>query len=50
MLGKLDMEQNKVFYEKEKPKLTKVAKGEEVKCDFRKEKETNKKQTQTDGK
>ena len=47
MLRKLDMEQFKVLLDKEK---TKVTKGEEVKCDFRIEKKTNKKQAQTDGK
>ena len=50
MLRKLDMEQTKVLLEEEKIKLTIVTKGEEVKCDFRIEKETNKKQAQTDGK
>ena len=50
MLRKLDMEQTKVLLEEEKTKLTTVTKGEEVKCDFRIEKETNKKQAQTDGK
>ena len=49
MLRKLDMEQTKVLLEEEKIKLTIVTKGEEVKCDFRIEKETNKKQAQTDG-
>ena len=48
MLRKLDMEQ-KVLLE-EKTKLIPVAEGEEVNCDFRIEKETNKKQAQTDGK
>ena len=50
MLRMLHMEQNKVLLEEEKTKLTTVAEGEEVKCDFRIEKEANKKQTQTDGK
>ena len=50
MLRKLDMKQTKVLSEEEKTKLTTVTKGEEVKCDFRIEKETNKKQAQTDGK
>ena len=50
MLRKLDMEQTKVLLKEEKTKLTTVTKGEEVKCDFRIEKETNKKQAQTDGK
>ena len=50
MLRKLDMEQTKVLLEEEKTKLTTVTKGEEVKCDFRIEKETNKKQAQKDGK
>ena len=49
MLRKLDMEQTKVLLEEEKTKLT-VTEGEEVKCDFRIEKETNKKQAQTDSK
>ena len=49
MLRKLDMEQNKVLLEAEKTKLTTVAEGKEVKCDFRSEKETNK-QAQTDDK
>ena len=48
VLGKLDMEQNKVLLE-EKTKLTTVAEGEQLKCDFRIEKETYKKQIQTDG-
>ena len=50
MLRKLDMEQTKVLLEEEKIKLTIVTKGEEVKCDFRIEKETNKKQAPTNGK
>ena len=50
ILRKLDMEQNKVLLEEEKTKLTTVAEGEEVKCDFRIEIETNKKQTQTEDK
>ena len=50
MLRKLDMEQTKVLLEEEKAKLRAVTKGEEIKCDFRIEKETNKKQAQTDGK
>ena len=50
MFRKLDMKQTKVLLEEEKTKLTTVTKGEEVKCDFRIEKETNKKQAQTDGK
>ena len=50
MLRKLDMEQTKVLLEEEKTKLIPVAEGEEVNCDFRIEKETNKKQAQTDGK
>ena len=43
---------NKIRYillEKEKTKLTIVTQGEEVKCDFRKEKETGKKKAQTNG-
>ena len=48
MLRKFDMEQTKVPLEEEgKTKLTTVTKGEVVKCDFRIEKETNKKQAQT---
>ena len=47
MFRKLDMKQTKVLLEEEKTKLTTVTKGEEVKCDFRIEKETNKKQAQT---
>ena len=52
MLRKLDMEQTKVLSEEEKTKLTTLAEGEEVKCDFRIEKEINKnkKQAETDGK
>ena len=50
MLRKLDMEQTKVLLEEEKTKLTTLTEGEEVKCDFRIEKEINKKQAQTDGK
>ena len=50
MLRKPDMELIKALLEEEKTKLTTVAEGEEVKCDFRIEKETNMKQTQTDGK
>ena len=50
MLRKVDMEQTKVLLEEEKTKLTTVTEGEEVKCYFRIEKETNKKQGQTDGK
>ena len=50
ILRLLDMEQNEVVLEEEKTKLTTVAEGEEEKCDFRIEKETKKKQTQTDGK
>ena len=46
----LDMEKNEVVLEEEKTKLATVAEGEEEKCDFRIEKEANKKQTQTDGK
>ena len=49
MLRKADMEQTKVLLEEEKTKLTTVTEGEEV-CDFRIEKETNKKQAQTDDK
>ena len=49
MLRKLNMEQKKVLLEEEKTKLITVAEGEEVKCDFRIEKETNK-HTKTDGK
>ena len=43
MLRKLDMEQTKVLLEEEKTTLTIVTEGEEVKCDFRIEKQTNKK-------
>ena len=43
MLRKLDIEQTKVLLEEEKTKLTTVTEGEEVKCYFRIEKETNKK-------
>ena len=50
MLRKLDMEQTKVLLEEEKATLTTVTEGEEVKCDLRIEKETNKNQVQTDGK
>ena len=50
MLRKPDMEPIKALLEEEKTKLTTVAEGEEAKCDFRIEKETNTKQTQTDGK
>ena len=50
MLRKLDMEQTKVLLEEEKTTLTIVTEGEEVKCDFRIEKQTNKKQGQTHGK
>ena len=50
MLRKLDMEQTKVLLEEEKTKLTTLTEDEEVKCDFRIEKEINKKQAQTDGK
>ena len=50
MLRKFDMEQTKVLLEEEKTTLTTVTEGEEVKCDFRIEKETNKKQAQTHGK
>ena len=41
MLRKLAMEQTKVLLAEEKTRLT-VTEGEEVKCDFRIEKETNK--------
>ena len=47
MIRKLNMEQNKVLLEEEKTKLTSVAEGEEIKCDFRIENQTNKKQTET---
>ena len=50
MLRKLDMEQTKVLLEEEKAKLITVTEGEEAKCDLKIEKETNKKQAQTDGK
>ena len=50
MLRKLDMKQNKVLLKEEQTKLITVAEGEEVKCDFRIEKETNKRHTQTNGK
>ena len=50
MLRKLDMEQTKVLLEDEKTKLITVTEGEEVKCNFRIEKEKNKKQAQTGGK
>ena len=49
MLRKLHMEQYKALLEEKKTKLTTVAKGEEVKGDFRIEKETHK-HTQIDGK
>ena len=49
MLRNLDMEHTKVLLEGENTELTTVTEGEEVKCDFRIEKETNK-QAQTDGK
>ena len=50
MLRKLDMEQTKILLKEEKTKLTTVTEGGEVICDFRIEKETNKKQAQTDDK
>ena len=50
MFRKLAMEQTKVLLEEEKTKLTTVTEGEEIKCDFRTEKETSKKQAQIDGK
>ena len=50
MFRKLAMEQTKVLLEEEKTKLTTVTEGEEIKCDFRIEKETSKKQAQIDGK
>ena len=50
MLRKLDMEQTEVLLKKEKTKLTTVTESEEAKYDFRIEKETKKKQAQTDGK
>ena len=50
MLRKLDIEQTKVLLKEEKTKLTTVTEGGEVICDFRIEKETNKKQAQTDDK
>ena len=46
MLRKLDMKQTKVLLEEEKTKLITVTEGEEVKCDFRIEKETNKRHKQ----
>ena len=46
MLRKLDMKQTKVLLEEEKTKLLTVTEGEEVKCDFRIEKETNKRHKQ----
>ena len=49
MLRKLDMERTKVLLEKENTELTTVTEGEEIKYDFRIEKEANK-QAQTDGK
>ena len=49
MLRNLDTEHTKVLLEGENTELTTVTEGEEVKCDFRIEKETNK-QAQTDGK
>ena len=50
MITKFNMEQNKVHLEEEKTKLTREVEEEEVKCDFRIEKKTNKKQTETDDK
>ena len=50
MLRNLDMEQIRyILLQEEKTKLTIVTQGEEVKCDFRIEKETGKKQGQTNG-
>ena len=43
-------DQKKVLLEEGKTKLTTGAEDEEVKCDFRIEKQTKKRQTQTDGK
>ena len=50
MFRKLAMEQTKVLLEEEKTKLTTVTEDKEIKCDFRIEKETNKKKAQIDGK
>ena len=50
MLKKLDMEQSKVHLEKGKTKLTTDLEREEVKCDFRIEKEKNKEQSESDDK
>ena len=50
MLKKLNMEQSKVHLEKGKTKLTTDLEREEVKCDFRIEKEKNKEQSESDDK